>query len=123
MRPGPLADTMLQITKNQLKAFEESFRAQLHQRILVFLRQHLPTHLQGQDDLSLLKWIAVRDQVASLYNLKTEGAVTKFVVLSLLTGEDFHLNPATNRFLTHPELNGEQKMKLLSNMIAARGSR
>lgn len=112
----------MKITKNQIEQLDRAAHEEFHQRALVFLRENVPIQFLGDDDAASLGKIANAHQVALSYGIKTERGVLQFFALVFVAGEDFHKKPAVHRYLSSPELNGDQKMKLLMNTLQPSGS-
>jgi hypothetical protein len=114
---------MLNIRKEQQDEFLKSQQREFHQRILASLRQSLPEQTAGLDDEALLTRIQEAHQTASLYGVKTERGIAQFTTLSILAGPDFHEREAMQRYLQRDELTGDQKMRLLVNMLESQGEK
>jgi len=110
----------MEIRQAQLDEFEKSLRRALHLRILKSLGSSLP-EIGCLDQATLLDQMERTHQIASNYGIRTEYGITCFIKLSLLAGPNFHESPAIHRYLNTAELTGDQKLRLLINLLEFAG--
>lgn len=114
---------MLKIRKDQQDELLKSQQHEFHKKVLASLRRSLPEQTAQFDDETLLGRIREAHGAATGYDVTTEYGITQFVTLSVLAGAEFHKRDAMQTYLRRQDISGDQKMRLLVNMLEFLGER
>lgn len=114
---------MLTIRKQQMAVMEAHMRRRFQTDLLKRLRRDLRDETSATDDDQLLELIENGVLRAQRYGITIERDVSLYVVLMVLYSPHFEEREDmawARKILLKPSLNGEAKMRLIYQMLAAR---
>lgn len=125
--PGParadLVQAMLTIRRQQMAVLEAAMLVRFRARLLRDLRTDLPTETAKLPDKRLVEIINEGLLRSRRYGVTTERDVSLYVFLMVRHSPRFEETPEmawAKKILLKPNLNGEGKMNLIYQLLAAR---
>jgi hypothetical protein len=112
---------VLSIKADQMQSLSEAHQRRVDRDLGDYLKLRFPTVFEGRSDEEVQDLSRRVRSVAKAYGIEKENDVATFGDLSVMYGEDFHLQPWASDVLACDALHGPDKMTLLRLRVEETG--